>query len=305
MSHKLEELLFQWENLRDAGKPVSVDELCRDCPELREKLRAKVVALEKLNQVLNLDETRGTERTEQAASRDDPSAKREPIPGYRLETRLGKGGFGEVWKAVGPGKVEVALKFVPCGSAAELRALQAVKNIRHPNLLPILGIWNVNGSVAIALELAEQTLSTRLREAQSAGSSGIPRPELLRYMQDAAKGLDFLNGSRHDVGGPEPVAIQHRDVKPDNLLLVGGCVKVGDFGLARTLDSSIASHSGSMTPAYAAPEFFKGRTTRWSDQYSLAVTYCMLRGGKLPFTGSAAEIMAGHLHRTPDLGSSD
>ena len=50
-----------------------------------------------------------------------------------------------------------------------------------------------------------------------------------------------------------------------------------------------------MTPAYAAPEFFKKQTSSQSDQYSLAVTYCHLRGGRLPFTGGMAEVMAGHL----------
>jgi serine/threonine protein kinase len=56
-----------------------------------------------------------------------------------------------------------------------------------------------------------------------------------------------------------------------------------------------------MTPHYAAPEFFDGRTTDSSDQYSLAVTYCKLRGGKLPFDGSPHEVMKGHLYQDPDL----
>src|SRR5688572_9144687 len=60
----------------------------------------------------------------------------EPVPGYRLIERLGGGGFGEVWKARGPGGFEVALKFVACqheGVDIELRALEVIKTIRHPN----------------------------------------------------------------------------------------------------------------------------------------------------------------------------
>src|SRR5205085_1647900 len=73
------------------------------------------------------------------------------------------------------------------------------------------------------------------------------------------------------------------------------------FGLARCLKDSVARHTGGLTPEYAAPEFFDDRFTRQSDQYCLAVTWCMLRGGRLPFEGSDAKIMAGHLQGDPDL----
>src|SRR5262249_10198787 len=70
---------------------------------------------------------------------------------------------------------------------------------------------------------------------------------------------------------------------------------------ARLLERQVTSHTGAMTPAYAAPEFFKGQTTSQSDQYSLAVTYCQLRGGRLPFAGTLEEIMMGHAQKEPDL----
>jgi formylglycine-generating enzyme required for sulfatase activity len=56
-----------------------------------------------------------------------------------------------------------------------------------------------------------------------------------------------------------------------------------------------------MTPAYAAPEFRNKEVSAHSDQYSLAVSYCQLRGGRLPFTGDTAQIMMGHLLHPPDL----
>ena len=110
-------------------------------------------------------------------------------------------------------------------------------------------------------------------------------------MDEAARGIDFLN----DRG------VQHRDIKPQNLLLVGGGVKVADFGLAKFLEHSIGGNTGAMTPAYAAPEFLEGKTTSRSDEYALAVTYYQLRIGRLPFTGSIAQVYDGHRRRQPDL----
>jgi tetratricopeptide (TPR) repeat protein/serine/threonine protein kinase len=232
------------------------------------------------------------------------SAGDEPVAGYRLIQRLGVGGFGVVWKAEGPGGFHVALKFVPLAEpvgAVELRALEIVRQIRHPHLLSNFGAWQLDGYLIIAMELAERTLLERFREAAAGGLPGIPAPEIHEHFLDAAKGLDYLNEPRHATGGKEPQGIQHRDIKPPNLLMVGGCVKVADYGLARVLDHSQTGHTGSMTPAYAAPEFFQRKTSSQSDQYSLAVTYCHLRGGRLPFTGSFAEVMSGHLTRPPDL----
>src|SRR5271166_4035424 len=70
----------------------------------------------------------------------------EPIPGsgYRVVSFLGRGGFGEVWKATAPGGAEAALKIIRLGGQEgrkEFRALQLVKRIRHPNLVPIVAFW--------------------------------------------------------------------------------------------------------------------------------------------------------------------
>src|SRR5947209_7131850 len=137
--------------------------------------------------------------------------------------------------------------------------------------------------------LAEGSLEDRLQAASDQGLSGIPPEELLGYMEEAAKGIDYLNLNHFDFGDGTPAGVQHRDLKPQNILLMGGGVKVADFGLARILRGSVTGHTGSMTLAYAAPEFFRGSTTAQSDQYSLGITYYELRTGKLPFEGATPE----------------
>jgi pSer/pThr/pTyr-binding forkhead associated (FHA) protein len=233
-----------------------------------------------------------------------PEAGVEPVPGYCLSERLGRGGYGEVWRAYAPGGFQVALKFVPladvCG-VVELKALDIIRDIRHPNLLVTFASWQMEGWLIIAMELADKTLMDRYKEAKDQGLSGIPRDELLDYFQEAARGIDFLNEPRQLSEGVQRSAVQHRDIKPQNILLVGNGVKVADFGLARLMNQAETGHSGGMTPSYAAPEFFKGQTASSSDQYSLAVTYCKMRGGCLPFAGTLSEIMAGHLSGVPDL----
>jgi serine/threonine protein kinase len=226
----------------------------------------------------------------------------EPVAGYRLLRRLGRGGFGEVWEAAGPGEVCVALKLLPLSPAGEveMRAVDVIKNIRHPHLLFLFGIWQRDGWLIIGMEKAEGSLAERLRQQRSSGRSGLAAEELGRYLRETADVLDFLNKPRHFLGGPQPVGLQHGDIKPQNLLLLSRHVKVADFGLVRVLDRARAV-SG-LTPAYAAPEVFAGRASRWSDQYALAVAYCELRGGRLPFTGRSRDDLAcAHASQPPDL----
>src|SRR5262249_49784185 len=175
----------------------------------------------------------------------------EPIPGYRLVLFLGRGGFGEVWKALGPGGTEMALKIINLTESQglkEFRAIRLVKNVKHTNLVPIFGIWakdedgkiledsaaddSVNlkkrsaAELLIAMGLGEKSLAQRLKECKKDGHPGIPPKELLRYFENAAEAIDYLNDPCHEMGSG-PVAIQHGDIKPHNILIVGGAAKAG------------------------------------------------------------------------------
>jgi len=210
----------------------------------------------------------------------------EPVPGYRLLSRIGAGSTGEVWKALGPGGFLVALKFVVKGSngaSDELYSLSLMKDIRHANLLTIFGTWELDGLLVVGMDLADGTLLDRCGEAVGRGLAGIPFGELATYMEQAARGVDFLNRPRLHPHGGDDAGLLHRDIKPQNLLLVGGSVKVGDFGLVASLDEPAEfAGSESLAPAYIPPEWAGGRLSGRSDQYALAMTYCRLSAGRLP-----------------------
>ncbi len=226
----------------------------------------------------------------------------QPLPGYRLIEPLGSGGFGDVWKCEAPGGIFKAIKFVDglldglgdqTRAEAELRALQRIKTIRHPFLLSIDRIEAVNGELLIVTELADQNLEQVLRKYQHAGLPGIPRIELLNWLREAAEVLDLFNLQYH---------LQHLDIKPRNLFLVGNHVKVADFGLVKSLNSSSRQGKGNITLLYAAPETFLGKISRHSDQYSLAIVYQELLTGTLPFTGeNARQLLFSHTQNQPDL----
>jgi hypothetical protein len=145
----------------------------------------------------------------------------------------------------------------------------------------------------MAMPLCDRSLHDRLRQCEAQGMPGVPPGELMGYVTEVARALDFLNETHH---------VQHRDVKPRNLFLMGGSAVVADFGLAKILAQTAASHSGAMTPHYAPPEFFRDQVTSASDQYSLAAAYCELRCGQLPFTGTLHGVIHRILHEEPDLG---
>lgn len=227
----------------------------------------------------------------------------EVLPGYILIHPLGKGGFGEVWECEAPGGLRKAIKFVFDDSQEptqrsnsfrqEYEAFQAIKQIRHPFLLTLERVELVDGHLLMVMELADQNLADRFDECRIRGLSGIPRDELLGYLGDVAEALDVIS-TKH--------GLQHLDVKPANLFLLGGRAKVGDFGLVRSQQAAEAATNRGLTPRYVAPEILQGRVDPRSDQYSLALVYQELLTSTFAYEcKSPAHMLFQHATATPNL----
>jgi len=228
----------------------------------------------------------------------------EPIPGYTFIERLGGGGFGEVWKVEAPGGLHKAIKVVygdlqttdPDGTRRaeqELKALKRVQSVRHPYLLSLERYDIIEGRLLIVMELADRNLWDRFRECRTQNIQGIPRDELMRYMEETAEVLDLMN---------QQYQLQHLDIKPQNLFLVHNHAKVADFGLVKDLEGMMATVTGGITPVYAAPETFDGVVSRFCDQYSLAIVYQELLTGQRPFNGtSLQQLIMQHLSAQPNV----
>jgi len=209
----------------------------------------------------------------------------------RLVKRIGRGGFGEVWEAESENGVRSAIKVsldpIDDQNPAVKKELENLKLVKaltgHPQIVSLLDYWVVSRFLVTRWELAtDGTLLDMLERYRQDGQPGIPPRELLKWIHEAADGLDFL----HEKG------IYHRDIKPQNLLVFHGHVKLGDLGLVKLVGASTASHTGSGTFGYLPPEAWEEhRLTPSVDLYALAATYIKLRTGQEPFGTNPVEIV--------------
>ena len=261
-----------------------------------------------------------------ASRTTDGGIQADPLDGYKREKLLGKGGFGEVWRAVRTAdRKKVALKIINLSSNAsahkELRALKLCTNLNHPNVVSIIESWltDTDGrcillrdavgrgdrrlqELYIVMTLGEMSLEARLDQVLQGADQprGLPLDELMEYMLGAAKGIDFLNKPDHgldDGDGP----IVHCDIKPANMLIVGGGLQIADCGVAVALNAGGQSTNNAFSARYAAPELINSKPVPRTDQYSLAISYFQLRTGRLPFPADASAMAVMMAHATGGL----
>jgi eukaryotic-like serine/threonine-protein kinase len=201
---------------------------------------------------------------------------------YRLHERLGRGGFGEVWRAedTALGR-DVAVKTLLFARRDESglkrfeREARALARLNHPNVVAVFDT-GVDGDTGY---LVMQLLSGPSLGALLGQRGPLPVDLAVEYARQAAAGLS----AAHHAG------LVHRDVSPANLILdSAGTVKLADFGVARLDDSSMPlTVSGTVfaTPGYVSPEQAAGRPAdARSDLYALGCVLYTLIAGEPPFT---------------------
>lgn len=212
---------------------------------------------------------------------------------YIVDRELGRGGSGVVYLARDSkhGRA-VAIKVVSPELAQAvdterfLREIEIAARLTHPHILPLHDSGTADGLLFYIMPYAEgESLRHRLqREGQ------LPVADALRITQEVASALSYAH--QHDV--------LHRDIKPDNILLVAQQAVVADFGLARAISSAgitTLTQTGAAvgTPTYMSPEQARGSRDLdgRSDLYTLAcVTYEMLAGHPPYMAENALEVRA-------------
>src|SRR6266852_3034157 len=237
---RVEELL---EELLDSSD--TPEEVCRECPELLTQVRAGLQRLRALEAEVG---ALFPASTLDGVTRIIPPTPDLPrISGYEVQEVLGRGGVGVVYKARHLRlNRAVALKMLLAGPYAQpqelerfLREAEAVAGLRHPNLVQVYDVGDLDGRPYFTMEFVEGgSLADSI--------AGTPRParqaaELVATLADAIT-------AAHRGG------VVHRDIKPSNVLLTAdGTPKVSDFGLARRLEvgSSLTQTGAPVgTPSY-------------------------------------------------------
>ncbi|MBU1743566.1 MAG: serine/threonine protein kinase, partial [Proteobacteria bacterium] len=199
---------------------------------------------------------------------------------YTLHGELGRGGMAVVYRARDEalGR-EVALKFLSeeisnKRGMVELfqREARAAAQLNHPNIVTVYDTGELSGRTFIAMELVEGETIEDILDRQGR----LKIIDALRISEAVLNALDYAHSKR----------IVHRDIKPSNIMRNSfNVVKLMDFGLAKSFDSSAKTTAICGTPLYMAPEQFVGRNIdARTDVFAAGATIYEMITGTPPFT---------------------
>lgn len=295
---RLDELVDEAGALPAAERDSFLDSACTDEPGLRAEVTSLLAHADSGADILS---SIATALFPRGGGPDDVPAP-DPFIGqrihqYTIETRLGGGGMGVVYRALDTrlGR-PVALKFIWPGAHGDdagkrqlLTEAQAAAALDHPNVCTIHEVGeSPDGGLFIAMGYYEgETLKGRLAR------SPLPVEEAVHIVRQVAEGLRAAHAR----------GVIHCDIKPGNILITGGgVVKLLDFGVARHGEGSLADRAGfAGTTAYMSPEQFGGGPVdARSDIWSLGVVAYEVLTGRRPFQGHTPNgTMYAILHAAP------
>ena len=196
------------------------------------------------------------------------------VDSIEIGDRLGNGNFGEVFRAVDltNGRL-LAIKFAretllgSVGAAQELAFksdLLAAGKVKHPNVVDVIWVSESSTPPYLVMEHIDGgTLQKELRK-RAANRDHLAPAQLKLWFEQIVDGMAAINA-----------VVLHRDIKPDNILIDAGQLKITDFGLAKLVDAATRSQSfkdvGAV--AYLAPEAWRSETNRIQrDMYAVGLT---------------------------------
>jgi serine/threonine-protein kinase len=192
---------------------------------------------------------------------------------YRILRKIGSGGFADVYAARDTIEgVDVALK-IPLRSLLAAEILEVFRHevritsaLDHTNILALKNADFVDGRFVIANRLGERTLADRLKHRLSLEKA-------LLYSEQMLEAMAYAHNRR----------VVHLDLKPENMILFDGDhLRITDFGIAKVMQRTMMSASGSGTVGFIAPEQAMGRPSFRSDVFSLGLVMWRMLSGELP-----------------------
>lgn len=207
-----------------------------------------------------------------AAAAPTPLRVKGRIGKYRLDRRIGQGGFADVYAATDTLlSIRVALK-IPNAQwvsdeliAAFRREAKLTMGFEHPHILPIRDASFIDGRFLIVTPLADRTLDDRLKNRMSFETA-----------------FEFTSQLLDAVAYAHQHGVIHCDIKPENVMLFEhDWLRLGDFGIAKVAQNTI-NGSGTGTLGYMAPEQAMGKPSKRSDVFSIGLIAHRMLSGKWP-----------------------
>ena len=217
---------------------------------------------------------------------------------YRVVREIGKGGYGRALlvKSVATGELKVVKEMNLAGLSSDgiksaLKEVEILSSLKHTNIIRYRNCSQTKKKLFILMDYADGgDLAKQITQQR-----GRPMPEdtILDFFVQICLALKYLHDRK----------IMHRDLKPHNVFLAqGGIVKLGDFGIAKTLEHTCdMAKSAVGTPLYCSPEICMGKMYNTkSDIWSLGCILYEMMALKRPFTGLVlADIMRRIMLRQP------